>query len=249
MVRFVVIGRRTWRWTLTLAIVLGLGTWAVLGDMTRPPLTPEQVRSAWESARAWVLGLLPDGTLPADDVVVRVSPPAAPAESPAGPTTAVPPVDQEASPTTAVATEEAGISGVRVEDLAVVPATQDGLNLTAGAGYDLFRMDRARVRSERMELLRQVLGDTTAGEGRRADAQQALMHELDQLERELAIENLLHLQGYDGAVAILGPEGVEVVLSRVLDADQASRLGGLVANVAGVGIQQVSLVDGLTSVR
>src|SRR5690554_1775514 len=115
MVRFIVVGRRTWRWTLALAIVLGLSTWAVLGDITRPPLTPEQVRSAWESARAWVLGLLPDGTLPADDVVVRLGPPAATAEPPAAATSAAPPADEEASRAVA-APEEVRMAAAPVEN-------------------------------------------------------------------------------------------------------------------------------------
>ncbi len=50
-------------------------------------------------------------------------------------------------------------------------------------------------------------------------------------------------------MAILGPDRVEVVLSQVLTAEQASRLGGLVAQVAGVGLQAVTLMDGLSSVQ
>ena len=57
MVRFIVVGRRTWRLTLTVAILLGLGSWAFLGDLTRPPWTGEEIRAAWEGARAWVAAL------------------------------------------------------------------------------------------------------------------------------------------------------------------------------------------------
>lgn len=238
MVRFIVVGRRTWRWTLTLAILLGLGSWAFLGDPTRPPLTGDEVRHAWEGVRAWVAAWWPGGSEPATGLPVA---PSQPASEPVVTARTPAPESAEVVPSDAVP--------VAAQAPVTLPENVTVTQLPAGTGYDLFRLDRARVRSERIELLRQVLDDTTASEGRRAEAQQVLLQELGQLEQELAIENLLRLQGYDGAVAIFGRQGVEVVLSEVLDAEQASRLGGLVANVAGVGIQEVTLMDGLTSVR
>lgn len=242
MVKFIVVGRRTWRWTLTLAILLGLGTWAFLGDPTRPPLTGEEIRAAWEGVRSWVLARWPGGS--EDGAQLASAPSPQPGEA----------VTATATQAASAGGEAASLAAVEaVPVVAQAPASLPGnVNVTqlpAGTGYDLFRLDRARVRSERIELLRQVLDDTTASEGRRAEAQQALLAELEQLEQELAIENLLRIQGYEGAVAVLSRQGVEVVLPQVLDAEQASRIGGLVANVAGVGVQEVTLRDGLTAVR
>ena len=249
MVRFIVVGRRTWRLTLTVAILLGLGSWAFLGDLTRPPWTGEEIRAAWEGVQAWVAERWPGGPEPAPALPATV-PAAAPVTearpSGAGPGEVGPGEAGSGGVTRSVAEEAVPVTapgpGGRVEPVSASP-------LPAGNGYDLFRLDRARVRSERMELLRQVLDDTTASEDRRAEAQLVLLQELNQLEQELAIENLLRLQGYEGAVAILGPDRVEVVLSQVLTAEQASRLGGLVAQVAGVGLQAVTLMDGLSSVQ
>ncbi|BAS28430.1 SpoIIIAH-like family protein [Limnochorda pilosa] len=235
MVRFLVVGRRTWRWTLAMAIVLGLGAWAAMGGLTRPPLTPDQVRSAWQDVRGWVAGLLPAPDQMAE--TVSLGPP----EAVPQPAAADPAAGRTPSPAPAAPVEAGG--------QAAIPASSNLQGLPVGSGYDLYRMDRARVRSQRMELLRGVLDDGSASEGRRAEAQQALLLELRQLEQELAIENLMQAQGYDGAVAVRGEDGVEVVLSQVLDEEKAGRLGGLVANLAGVGVQQVTLVDGLTSVR
>ncbi len=78
MVRFIVVGRRTWRLTLTVAILLGLGSWAFLGDLTRPPWTGEEIRAAWEGVRAWVAERWPGGPEPAPAFAPATVPAAAP---------------------------------------------------------------------------------------------------------------------------------------------------------------------------
>src|SRR5690606_23596098 len=77
MVRFIVVGRRTWRLTLTVAILLGLGSWAFLGDLTRASWRGEGTRAAGGGGRAWVAGRWPGGPGPAPALPATV-PAAAP---------------------------------------------------------------------------------------------------------------------------------------------------------------------------
>ncbi len=112
---------------------------------------------------------------------------------------------------------------------------------------DGFRAQRERLRAQEMELARQVLEDPAASDTRKGQAQQELVELLRRSRREVEIEELLKAAGVLEAVVSIGENGVQVVIPQPLSAQGAARIGELVARMAGVRREQISIIDSLTA--
>ncbi len=138
----------------------------------------------------------------------------------------------------------------------VVPAAAEpGAQGTASQGAsapvrvspDEFRAQRERLRSQEMELARQVLDDPEASETRKGEAQRELLELLQRSRQELEIEQLLAAAGAPDAAVSIGDSGVQVVVPRPVTAQGAARIGELVARMAGVRRENISIIDSLTA--
>lgn len=112
---------------------------------------------------------------------------------------------------------------------------------------DEFRLSRERLRSQEMELARQILDDPQASEARKTEAQRQLLELLQRSRRELEIEQLLAAAGITNAAVSIGESGVQVVVPQPVTAQGAARIGELVARMAGVRREDISIIDSLTA--
>lgn len=168
--------------------------------------------------------------------------------STAGPQGAQPALQQPGEPT--------GASGPSAEPrpVAAAPGLEPGSGQQAGPSGtaplrrnpDALRAERERLRSREMELASRVLEDPNASDARKAQAQLELVQLLQRSRREVEIEQLLLASGVDGAVVNIGEAGVQVVVPQTLSVQGAARIGELVARMAGVRREQISIVDNMT---
>lgn len=108
--------------------------------------------------------------------------------------------------------------------------------------YDLLRLERERNRSRQAETWQRIAGDTTLARDTREAAALDVERLWGETQRETEIEHLLELQGYR-AVANVADGRVHIVVDALLDEAAAGRIGELVARVAGVGREAVTIVD------
>ncbi|WP_324667706.1 SpoIIIAH-like family protein [Geochorda subterranea] len=153
-------------------------------------------------------------------------------------------------------TEPSRVPSTTAPSKPVVPAAAEpeaqgsaaqGTGAAVRVSPDEFRAQRERLRSQEMELARQVLDDPDASEARKGEAQRELLELLRRSRQELEIEQLLAAAGVPDAAVSIGDSGVQVVVPRPVTAQGAARIGELVARMAGVRRENISIIDSLTA--
>lgn len=110
--------------------------------------------------------------------------------------------------------------------------------------FDAFRIERSRGRSQRIEALEESLKDEALPSSLREEMRRELLALLEQIEVEREIEGLLVARGLSDAVVVLKGKTAEVVVSDLLDRDEAAQVGDLVARLGGVPLEGIVIVDG-----
>ncbi|MBE3577104.1 MAG: SpoIIIAH-like family protein [Limnochordales bacterium] len=125
-------------------------------------------------------------------------------------------------------------------------ASSDAEAVTAGTTGDFFarfRLDRARTRSQQMELYTRMLSDASVDAQAKEEAQKELMVLAAQEEKETAVENLLRARGYDEALVVLDQRGATVVIpDEVMTREKAAQIGELVQRMTGVPLDSISIL-------
>ncbi|NLC07326.1 MAG: SpoIIIAH-like family protein [Syntrophomonadaceae bacterium] len=106
-----------------------------------------------------------------------------------------------------------------------------------------FRMERDRIRSQQVELYREIINNPDSTTEIRQEAQQKLLNLTQEIDKEMKIENLLTARGYSEAVVFLQPQAVSVVvLSPGFTAEQKQSVIKLVSSVLGYKENMVSVI-------
>lgn len=105
-----------------------------------------------------------------------------------------------------------------------------------------FRLDRARSYSRQEEELKALLDNPKLDASARAEAQRELLALLRLAQREEALESLLRAEGYRDVIVTIGPKGATVLVSAPrLTPQQVAGIGDLVARLAGVSVESVTV--------
>jgi len=102
------------------------------------------------------------------------------------------------------------------------------------------RMERERERSERIELLREVVNNVNTTNDARAKAQMEMIEVAAQKEVELQVERLIVGKGFSDAVVFFGPSGAEIIVkAETLSESEALQVADVAITVAGIKLQNV----------
>ena len=106
-----------------------------------------------------------------------------------------------------------------------------------------FRMERDRVRSQQVELCREIINNPGSTAEIRQEAQQKLLNLTQEIDKEMKMENILTARGYSEAVVFLQPQAVSVVvLSPGFTEEQKQAVIKLVSSVLGYKENMVSVI-------
>lgn len=109
--------------------------------------------------------------------------------------------------------------------------------------FSEYRIERERKRSERVEILREIVNNPNSSAQMRQEAQQQLMKISDNLEKESKIENGLIAKGFKDAVVVIQPENVMVIVpANELRQEEIARIADIVMKVAGCKMENVVIV-------
>jgi len=106
-----------------------------------------------------------------------------------------------------------------------------------------YRLERDRVRSREIEMLREVIDNPNSSPQVRNEAQQRLIRLSEYMEQEMQLEALLQAKGYPEAAVFIQPSTVNVIVrAPQLKDEDVNRIGELVARTTGRRQEQVVIM-------
>ncbi|MBC7342208.1 MAG: SpoIIIAH-like family protein [Clostridia bacterium] len=106
-----------------------------------------------------------------------------------------------------------------------------------------YRLQRDRLRSQHLQLLKEIINNPNSSNESRQDAQNQLL-ELSRLaEQELEVENLIKAKGYPEAVVFIEPNSATVVVgSKNWQGEDANRIADIVARATSLTLEDIVII-------
>ena len=125
-------------------------------------------------------------------------------------------------------------------------ASGEAAGQTAGGGQDLFiefRLQRDQVRSEQLDLLREVLNNANLGSAAKDQALGVWLRITQDLGLEVDMENLIRAKGFADAVVVLR-EGQATIMVKAasLTPEEVLRLADIAVRVAGIRFEDITVL-------
>ena len=103
-----------------------------------------------------------------------------------------------------------------------------------------YRLERERVRSQQMDMLREIVHNPNIEPENRREAHDRLLQISQDLEREMELEGLIKAKGFREAVVFINGGQVHVVVkAEHLEKKQVAQLGDLVQGMCGVPLEAI----------
>lgn len=103
-----------------------------------------------------------------------------------------------------------------------------------------YRIEREKVRSQQIELLREIVDNPNSVSEVRKNAQEKMLTITQNMENELKLENLIKAKNYQDAVVLIQPESVMVVIKILeLAVGDGTKIADIVANTTGHNYEDI----------
>lgn len=103
-----------------------------------------------------------------------------------------------------------------------------------------YRIEREKVRSQQIELLREIVDNPNSVSEVRKNAQEKMLTITQNMENELKLENLIKAKSYQDAVVLIQPESVMVVIKIIeLAVGDGTKIADIVANTTGHNYEDI----------
>ncbi|MBO8168195.1 MAG: SpoIIIAH-like family protein [Thermoanaerobacteraceae bacterium] len=106
-----------------------------------------------------------------------------------------------------------------------------------------YRLERDRVRSQQIQLLKDIVQNPNSVSETRQEAQAVLLEITKRMEKELQLENLITAKGYEDAVLFIQPSGVTVIVkSEQLSQEDVTRICDIVSRSTGHDLKDIVVI-------
>ena len=125
-------------------------------------------------------------------------------------------------------------------------ASGEAASPTVGGGEDLFiefRLQRDQVRSEQLDLLREVLNNESLGSAAKDQALGVWLRITQDLGLEVDMENLIRAKGFADAVVVLR-EGQATIMVKAasLTPEEVLRIADIAVRIAGIRFEDITVL-------
>lgn len=104
-----------------------------------------------------------------------------------------------------------------------------------------YRLEREKLRSEKTEILQQVLKQA-ATEEQKKQTQDALVRLLGEKQKEAELESLIKAKGFADALIFLRERSVSAVIKTgTLQREEVLQIAEIISRVAGVGMEDITI--------
>ena len=137
------------------------------------------------------------------------------------------------------------------QSLASPMLAEEALDDPGGEKYDgvhaffvEYRLERDRVRGQELELLNDLVNNTSATVETRREAEKQILQLVELMEKELIIENMLKAQGYADAIFFGGGNGATVMVhAAYLGEEEFWRIADMIAAITGFSRENLQVIQ------
>ncbi|MBU2700936.1 stage III sporulation protein AH [Sporomusaceae bacterium BoRhaA] len=121
-------------------------------------------------------------------------------------------------------------------------APHDALELAASPDFFIeYRLERDKVRSERSDVLREIIKNSK-NYNARLKAQDTVLKMVQDKQRELEIENMIKSRGFSDALVFIRDDSISaVVKGATLSRDEVLKVAEIIHQVAGVKVEDINI--------
>ncbi len=121
-------------------------------------------------------------------------------------------------------------------------AQHDPLQLAASPDFFIeYRLERDKVRSERSDVLRDIIKNSK-NDNDRMKAQDTVLKMVQDKQRELEIENMIKSRGFGDALVFIRDDSISaVVKGTTLSRDEVLQVADIIHRVAGVKTEDINI--------
>lgn len=149
-------------------------------------------------------------------------------------------VNEEISRVEVVRDDPVVIPGIPVSEQAL----DSGESNSFAAFFIEYRLQRDRVRSGELEMLKQMVDNPNISAEGKQQAEEQMLALVSLMEKELMVENMLKAKGYNDAIFFFHQEMANVVVeAEPLSDTEFFQIAEMVSNLAGVKIEHVTVVE------
>ncbi|NLC10722.1 MAG: SpoIIIAH-like family protein [Firmicutes bacterium] len=107
-----------------------------------------------------------------------------------------------------------------------------------------YRLERDRVRSQELEMLKDIIDNPNTSEENKKEAERKLLQITDTMDKELLIENIIKARGYEDAVFFYR-EGIATLLvfGGEVSEEEFVRIAEIVASITGLPREEVQVIE------
>ncbi|ADL13250.1 SpoIIIAH-like family protein [Acetohalobium arabaticum] len=108
-----------------------------------------------------------------------------------------------------------------------------------------YRLERDKIRSEQVNLLREMINNPNSNKELKNKAQNRLLEITNNLEKEMEIESLIRARDYQDAISFLHQNSVDVIIASNsgLEKKDVAKIGDIVAKTTGLEIEDVTIIE------
>ncbi|SJZ85735.1 SpoIIIAH-like family protein [Selenihalanaerobacter shriftii] len=107
-----------------------------------------------------------------------------------------------------------------------------------------YRLERDKIRSEQVNLLREMINNPNSNQDLKSKAQNRLLGITKNLEKEMEIESLIRARGYKDAITFIHQNSVDIIVStKGLKKKDVAKIGDIVAKTTGLGLEDITIIE------
>ncbi|SDC03011.1 MULTISPECIES: SpoIIIAH-like family protein [unclassified Candidatus Frackibacter] len=107
-----------------------------------------------------------------------------------------------------------------------------------------YRLERDKIRSEQVNLLREMINNPNSNQDLKSRAQNRLLNLTKDLEKEMEIESLIRARGYKDAIAYIHQNSVDIIIAtKGLEKKDVAKIGDIVAKTTDLGLEDITIIE------
>jgi stage III sporulation protein AH len=107
-----------------------------------------------------------------------------------------------------------------------------------------YRLERDKIRSEQVNLLREMINNPNSNQDLKSRAQNRLLELTKSLEKEMEIESLIRARGYKDAIAFIHQNSVDIIIATSgLQKKDVAKIGDITAKTTGLGLEDITIIE------